>query len=69
MRKFAIVLTGIAATLAFAGVANADTSAYNRYETEHRYNGHSSTDIVVDIESVSKTVTESTTAKIEAIAE
>lgn len=62
--SLAIVIGGIGAT-----AANADTSVYNKYTNTHIYNGYTETNVDAHVASESKTITESNSLKVEAIAD
>ena len=69
MRNLQIVLATIVSTLAMTGAAFADTSAYNKYTTTNTYNGYSETNVDAQIDSHETVTTNSTTTKVEAIAD
>jgi hypothetical protein len=51
------------------GAAFADTSAYNKYTTTNTYGGYSETNVDAQIDSHETVTTNSTTTKVEAIAD
>jgi hypothetical protein len=69
MRNLQIVLATIISTLAMTGAAFADTSAYNKYTTTNTYGGYSETNVDAQIDSHETVTTNSTTTKVEAIAD
>ena len=69
MRNLQIVLATIVSTLAMTCAALADTSAYNKYTTTNTYGGYSETNVDAQIDSYETVTTNSTTTKVEAIAE
>ena len=66
-----ILTAALTAGLVVAGAAaaNANTSVYNKYTNTHQYNGYSETTVDAHVSSESTTITESTSVKVEAIAE
>lgn len=69
MRNLQIALATIVSTLAMTGAAFADTSAYNKYTTTHTYGGYSETNVDAQIDSYETVTTNSSTTKVEAIAD
>lgn len=69
MRNLTIALASIVGSFAFAGSAFADTSAYNKYTTTNTYGGYSETNVDAQIDSHETVTTNSTTTKVEAIAD
>ena len=60
---------GVVGVALSAGAASADTSVYNRYETTHTFNGYTSTDVSGHINTQTNTTINSTSIKLEAIAD
>lgn len=69
MRNLNIAIAAIAGVLSFGGAASADTSAYNSYTTTVQYGGHSTTEIEAELNSHEVVTTNSSTTKVEAVAD
>ncbi len=69
MRNLQIMLAAIVGSLSLGSAAFADTSAYNKYTTTHTYGGYSETNVDAEVNSFETVVTDSSTTKVEAIAD
>jgi len=70
-----VIAIFLAASAAVAGMglnateATANNSVFNRYENRNIYNGSSHTEVNSKVDSISKTITDSTSIKVEAVAD
>ena len=69
MRNLTAAFVALLTVAATAGAASADTSAFNKYTTTNQYNGYSETNVDAHVSTESKTITESSTLKVESIAD
>jgi len=69
MHNLNVIFATVATVLSFSGSAFADTSAYNSYTTTVQYGGHSNTEVEATLNSHLVETSNSTTTKVEAIAD
>ena len=69
MRNLLTIAALTLVSFGFAGAAQADTSTYNRYTNTHQYDGYTETTVDAHVSSATKEITNSTSTKVEAIAD